>query len=343
MSWAALWRRVWPVNPQQAAPAKTGGSLPEKAVNPPERAPPPVPHDAVLIPPVPAPRALGDRVLRLGVARGQDVAWLQQRLGVAPADGWFGPQTAAAVAAWQDDQPGLLADGIVGPSTWRALGVGEPAAPAVFSPPLAVDAFTPRIERALRAVGVREAVAWAAVLSADMQRHQIITTARMAPFLANITHETGSLTRLVEILHYSAPRMMQVWPGRFPTLASAEPYAGNGPALAERVYGGRMGNTQPGDGWRFRGRGCYMTTGRDNYTTLARVTGDALELLTGDASPLETRAGASRSAGIFWASISGNTLADAGDSREIRRRGNGGFIGLEDVLEREGKIRAALA
>lgn len=301
-----------------------------------------LPHDAVVIPPVPPARALGDRVLRLGVPRGQDVAWLQQRIGVAPADGWYGPQTAAAVAAWQDDQPGLLADGVVGPGTWRALGVAEVAAPAVFVPPLAVDAFSPRIERALRAVGVREASAWGAVLSADMQRHGIITAARMAPFLANITHETGNLTRLVEIMHYSAQRMTEVWPRRFPTLASAQPYAGNGPALAERTYGGRMGNVEPGDGWRFRGRGCAMTTGRDNYTALARVTGDALDVLAGDPSPLETRAGAVRAAGVFWSSMNGNRLADAGDSLELRRRWNGGDVGLKDVLEREGKIRAAL-
>ncbi|UPY35486.1 peptidoglycan-binding protein [Sediminicoccus sp. KRV36] len=337
MSIAAWWRRVTgaAVNSADArASADDARPMASPALA--------VPHDAVVIPPAPAPRALGDRVLRLGVPRGQDVAWVQARVGAAPADGWYGPQTAAAVAAWQDDQPGLLADGVVGPSTWRALGVGEVTAPAVFVPPLAVDAFTARVERALRAVGAQDPAAWAAVLSGEMQRHSIITDARMAAFLANITHETGNLTRLVEVLHYSAQRMTEVWPSRFPTLASAQPYAANGPALAERVYGNRMGNTQPGDGWRFRGRGCYQTTGRDNYTALARVTGEALEALSGDASPLETRAGAARSACIFWASMSGNKLADAGDSREIRRRGNGGYIGLEDVLAREAKIKAAL-
>jgi putative chitinase len=138
---------------------------------------------------------------------------------------------------------------------------------------------------------------------------------------------------------------MAVWPSRFPTRASALPFVANGPALAERVYAGRMGNDQPGDGWRFRGRGCYQTTGRDNYTTLSRATGEALDLLTGEASPLLTRAGASRSACLFWSSITGNRLADAGteaDLTELRRRGNGGRIGLEDVLGRDRKIRAAL-
>ncbi len=300
-----------------------------------------LPH--VVIPPHAPERRLGDRVLRLGVARGADVIWLQQRLGVVPADGWFGPVTMAAVVAWQEDA-GLLADGVVGPATWRALGLVEPAAPPVFVPPLAVDGFTPIVTRALRAVGAREPEAWAAVLAGDMQRHQIMTVGRLAPFLANITHETGGFSRLVENLHYtSAERIMAIWPKRFPTRESALPFVANAPALAERVYAGRMGNDQPGDGWRFRGRGCYQTTGRDNYTSLARVLGEKVEVLSGDASPLEGRAGAARSACIFWSSMNGNRLADVGDSAEIRRRGNGGEIGLEDVLAREGKIRAALA
>ncbi len=332
MSLAAWWRGLWRPASIPPAPADTLGAATL----------PPVPHDAVAIPPVP-PRALGDRVLRLGVPRGPDVAWVQERVGVAPADGWFGPATAAAVAAWQDDQPGLLADGVVGPATWRALGIEGAAAPAVFVPPLAVDAFTPIVERALRALEVREAAAWAAVLSAEMQRHQIITTARMAQFLPNCSVETGRFTRLVEILHYtSAARIQAVWPRRFPILASAEPYVRNGPALAERVYGGRMGNTAPGDAWRFRGRGCAQTTGRDNYAALGRVTGDSLEVMTGEASPLETRAGAVRAAVVFWASINGNRLADQSDGAELRRRWNGGAHGLNEVLAGAAKIRAAL-
>lgn len=303
-----------------------------------------LPH--VVIPPHPPERRLGDRVLRLGVPRGQDVAWVQQRVGAVP-DGWFGPATAAAVVAFQQET-GVLADGVVGPATWRALGVGEPAAPAVFVPPLVVDGLAMRVERALRAVGAFEPAAWAAVLAPEMQRMGIITNARMAGFLSNITHETGGLRRLVENLHYSsAERLMAIWPSRFPTRESALPFVANGPALAERVYAGRMGNAPAGggEGWRFRGRGCYQTTGRNNYTALSRITGDDLDALTDDASPLVSRPGAVKSAVIFWASISGNRLADGGtedDLTELRRRGNGGTIGLEDVLERDAKIRAAL-
>lgn len=103
-----------------------------------------------------------------------------------------------------------------------------------------------------------------------------------------------------------------------------------------------MGNIEPDDGWRFIGRGPYQTTGRGNYMALSKATGDSLDVLTGDASPLVHRATASRSAALFWMLISGNTLADASDSRELRRRGNGGYVGLPEVLDFERQIRMAL-
>ena len=68
--------------------------------------------------------------------------------------------------------------------------------------------------------------------------------------------------------------MMAVWPSRFPTVASAAPYAHNPRALANKVYNGRMGNREGSDdGWNFRGRGAVQTTGREGYERLARATG----------------------------------------------------------------------
>src|SRR5450759_1825830 len=91
--------------------------------------------------------------------------------------------------------------------------------------------------------------------------------------MAQISHECGAGHDVVENLNYTASRMMQVWPSRFPTTASAEPYAGNPKALADRVYDGRMGNTAGSDdGWNFRGRGASQTTGREGYVLLARAT-----------------------------------------------------------------------
>lgn len=105
----------------------------------------------------------------------------------------------------------------------------------------------------------------------------IDTKAEMATFLAQCGHESRGFTRFEEDLNYSAGRLMQVWPLRFPTIEDALPYAHNPMALGERVYGGRLGNTDPGDGWAYRGRGCIQCTGKRNYSAAGEALG--LDLL----------------------------------------------------------------
>ncbi|OKP79756.1 hypothetical protein BTE77_06610 [Ensifer adhaerens] len=100
----------------------------------------------------------------------------------------------------------------------------------------------------------------------------------LAAILAEAHHETGGAMQPVsENLNYSAKRLTEVWPGRFPTLAAAAPYANNPQKLANKVYGGRLGNVDPGDGWLYRGRGLAQITGRENYARfgLAGVPDDA--------------------------------------------------------------------
>src|SRR5256885_1044045 len=106
------------------------------------------------------------------------------------------------------------------------------------------------------------------------RQHGITTPLRLAHFLAQILHESGGLTIAEENLDYSARRMTQVWPRRFPTLADAAPYAHNPRTLAAKVYNGRMGN-RPGsdDGYSYRGRGLMQTTGRENYARMGRLCG----------------------------------------------------------------------
>lgn len=89
----------------------------------------------------------------------------------------------------------------------------------------------------------------------------------LAYIMATAYHEVGSsLQPISENLNYtSAARIRQVWPSRFPTNASAEPYVRQPQKLANNVYGGRLGNNQSGDGWRYRGRGYVQPTGRENY------------------------------------------------------------------------------
>src|SRR4051812_25496083 len=73
----------------------------------------------------------------------------------------------------------------------------------------------------------------------------------MHEFLSNVLLESNCFTRYEENLSYSAKRMMEVWPHRFPTIESALPFEHHPRLLAGKVYGGRadLGNTQPGDGF----------------------------------------------------------------------------------------------
>lgn len=92
------------------------------------------------------------------------------------------------------------------------------------------------------------------------------TNQRMAVFFGQVLGEVGRfLSEMVENPNYSAGQIVATWPSRFATIADATPYA-NSSALFNEVYGGRMGNTQPGDGYNFRGRGLTQLTGRTAYS-----------------------------------------------------------------------------
>lgn len=100
----------------------------------------------------------------------------------------------------------------------------------------------------------------------DEGQRRGLTVQHLAAVLSESHHETGGMMQpLEENLNYSAKRLTQVWPSRFPTIAAAAPYANNPRKLANKVYGGRLGNTGPDDGWTFRGRGLAQITGKANY------------------------------------------------------------------------------
>lgn len=170
----------------------------------------------------------------------------------------------------------------------------------------------------------------AAVIAAEGEVFGLDTPNRLAHFLAQVAHESAGFTRLEENLSYSAERLTRVWPTRFPTLAAAQPFARRPFALAERVYGGRLGNRAPGDGWTYRGRGLIQITGRENYATLGQRTGLPLVAKPGMAAqPAE----ATRIALSFWRWKGCGAPADNDDLEGVTRRINGHLTGLEDRAE----------
>lgn len=162
---------------------------------------------------------------------------------------------------------------------------------------------------------------------------------RLAHFLAQVLHECDGLTILEENLNYSAKRLTQVWPNRFPTEAAARPFANNPEKLANKVYGDRMGNTQQGDGWKFRGRGMLQCTGRDLYRPVGQRIGVDLE-----AAPDEILLPrwSLRAAAATWAIKGCNPLADADSIQRVTKAINGGLIGLADRTEWLRRAKAAL-
>ena len=167
---------------------------------------------------------------------------------------------------------------------------------------------------------------FAPVLNTAMGRYQIVGAKRIAAFIAQVGHESGHLTCLVENLNYSADALRRNWPSRFSVeLASA--VARKPEQIANIAYGNRLGNSGPSDGWKYRGRGLIQITGKNNY----RACGEALGLdLIAEPELLEKPQHACMSAAWFWAINGLNTLADAGRFDVITQRINGGQNGATD-------------
>ena len=173
------------------------------------------------------------------------------------------------------------------------------------------------------------------------QKYDIASPLLVAHVMAQISHECGAGHDVVENLNYSAGRMMQVWPSRFPSLASAAPYANNPRALANKVYNGRMGNAVGSDdGWNFRGRGAAQTTGREGYARLAQATG--LDVVKHP--DLVNNAGNFLVCGVAdFIRCGCLPFALADDVLNVTRRLNGGTVGLAQRRMWLAKWKAALS
>lgn len=152
---------------------------------------------------------------------------------------------------------------------------------------------------------------------------------RIAGFLAQTAHESGSFNFVKENLNYGAKGLMTTFKRYFPNEELAKQYDRKPEMIANKVYANRMGNGDEasGDGYRFCGRGLIQLTGKNNYTKFAADLGISIEECV---AYMETPQGACASAGWFWDNNSLNQYCDSNDFVTLTKRINGGTIGLED-------------
>ncbi len=177
------------------------------------------------------------------------------------------------------------------------------------------------------------------------EKFGVNTPLRLAHFLAQCGHESGGFRITQENLNYSAKGLQGIFKKYFPSEALALDYAKKPQKIANRVYGGRMGNGNEasGDGYKFRGRGFIQLTGRDNY----KAFDDAVEDNILENPDLVATKYPLASAAWFWNKNKLNQLADKGDTTEvvtmITKRVNGGTIGLPDRIKHFKEFYSLLA
>lgn len=184
---------------------------------------------------------------------------------------------------------------------------------------------------------------YASPLRLAMMRYNIDNPNRIRAFLAQIGHESGQLSAVVENLNYSAKGLRATFGKYFKTDAEAEKYARKPEEIANIVYANRLGNgdTKSGDGWRYRGRGLIQITGKSNYNEASKKM-YALPLgvdFVDEPELLATPDYAAQSAAWWWENAGLNAVADglggANDTevfKQITKRINSGYNGLDDRL-----------
>ena len=209
-------------------------------------------------------------------------------------DGRIGPNTLKTIARFETEVMGQAASDqmiVPGDATLAALLAGLPKGPtreklAVVMPlavPKRIDLFFD-------------------ALVAGMKKHKITTPLRIAHFIAQLAHESGSFRYTEE-------------------LADGTAYEGRAD----------LGNTQPGDGPRYKGRGLIQLTGRANYAAYSKAAG--VDYVARPQLVASDPYAAVDVACWFWKTRGLNELADQDDVRAITRRINGGFNGIDDRID----------
>jgi len=166
-------------------------------------------------------------------------------------------------------------------------------------------------------------------LNKILPEYNINTKERIVGFLSQTGHESRGYTKFVENLNYSAEGLCSTWPKRFPTMASAKPYARTPEKIANKVYADRMGNgiESSGDGWKYIGRGSVQLSGKTNYQNLATAIDKTLSDTVAYCTSVE---GIIVSACWFWSTNKLNRFCDKNDFDGLCEAINGGDIGIKE-------------
>ncbi|EOF5704562.1 glycoside hydrolase family 19 protein [Salmonella enterica] len=184
---------------------------------------------------------------------------------------------------------------------------------------------------------------WYPHITAAMSEFGITAPLDQAMFISQTGHESAGFTVLRESFNYSVEALKKTFGTRL------TPYqcgmlgridgrqVAHQPQIANLVYGGRMGNKDAGDGWKYRGRGLIQITGLENYTRC----GAALKLdLVANPGQLELERHAARSAAWFF--VTKGCLKYSGDMVRVTQIINGGQNGIGDRRERFEKAKSVL-
>ena len=184
-----------------------------------------------------------------------------------------------------------------------------------------------------------ELAKWVEPTRAACVRWGIDTIREVASFLANINVESAGLTRLTENLNYSVEGLLKTFGRHRISEADARKFgrspqhAADQESLANILYGGKfgadnLGNTQPGDGWKFRGYGPKQLTGRSNQTLFGQAMGLTVEQVP---TYVRTPEGGMMSAGWFWKTHNLDAKAATPGIEDDRIAINGGLLGVKEV------------
>ncbi|EFC9762304.1 glycoside hydrolase family 19 protein [Escherichia coli] len=184
---------------------------------------------------------------------------------------------------------------------------------------------------------------WFTHIDAAMKEFGITAVNDVAMFIAQVGHESAGFSLLEESFNYSVEGLKKTFgkrltPYQCEMLGRVDgKQVAHQPQIANLVYGDRMGNNSPGDGWKYRGRGLLQITGRENYTKC----GAALKLdLISTPELLTQEKYATRSAAWFFSSS--GCLMYSGDVVRVTQIINGGQNGIKDRRECYSKAKAAL-